>query len=133
MKLAHVASFKCNILQIKHLKPEDGTVGYGRYGHIAPEGTVIATIPVGYADGIDRHLGRGNCSFSLNGHRVPTIGNICMDMCMLDITGVDAKVGDTVTIFGEDPTATELAGILDTIPYEIFTSVPRRIERIVIR
>lgn len=133
VKLAHVASFKCNILQIKHLKPEDGTVGYGRYGHIAPEGTVIATIPVGYADGIDRHLGRGNCSFSLNGHRVPTIGNICMDMCMLDITGVEAKVGDTVTIFGEDPTATELAGILDTIPYEIFTSVPRRIERVVIR
>ena len=131
-RLAHVASFKCNILQIKHLKPEDGTIGYGRYGHIAPEGTVIATIPVGYADGIDRHLGRGNCSFSLNGHRVPTIGNICMDMCMLDITGVDAKVGDTVTIFGEDPTATELAGILDTIPYEIFTSVPRRIERVVI-
>ena len=129
-RLAHVASFKCNILQIKHLKPEDGTIGYGRYGHIAPEGTVIATIPVGYADGIDRHLGRGNCSFSLNGHRVPTIGNICMDMCMLDITGVEAKVGDT--IFGEDPTATELAGILDTIPYEIFTSVPRRIERIVI-
>ena len=133
VKLAHVASFKCNILQIKHLKPEDGTIGYGRYGHIAPEGTVIATIPVGYADGIDRHLGRGNCSFSLNGHRVPTIGNICMDMCMLDITGVEAKVGDTVTIFGEDPTATELAGILDTIPYEIFTSVPRRIERVVIR
>lgn len=131
-KLAHVASFKCNILQIKHLKPEDGTIGYGRYGHIAPDGTVIATIPVGYADGIDRHLGRGNCSFSLNGHRVPTIGNICMDMCMLDITGVEAKVGDTVTIFGEDPTATELAGILDTIPYEIFTSVPRRIERVVI-
>ena len=134
-KLAHVASFKCNILQIKHLKPEDGTIGYGRYGHIAPDGTIIATIPVGYADGIDRHLGRGNCSFSLNGHRVPTIGNICMDMCMLDITGVEAKVGDTVTIFGEDPTATEateLAGILDTIPYEIFTSVPRRIERVVI-
>ena len=133
VKLAHVASFKCNILQIKHLTPEDGTIGYGRYGHIAPEGTVIATIPVGYADGIDRHLGIGNCSFSLNGHRVPTIGNICMDMCMLDITGVEAEVGDTVTIFGEDPTASELAGILGTIPYEIFTSVPRRIERIVIQ
>lgn len=131
VKLSQVASFKCKILQIKHLKPEDGTIGYGRYGKIAPEGTVIATIPVGYADGIDRHLGRGHCSFSLNGHRVPTIGNICMDMCMLDITGVEAKVGDTVTIFGSDPTASELASILDTIPYEIFTSVPRRIERII--
>ena len=133
VKLAPVASLKCKILQIKTLKPEDGTIGYGRYGHIAPEGTVIATIPVGYADGIDRHLGRGNASFSLNGHRVPTIGNICMDMCMLDITGVDAKVGDTVTIFGADPTVNELADILGTIPYEILTSVPRRIERIVVR
>lgn len=133
VKLAPVASFKCKILQIKHLKPEDGTIGYGRYGRISQEGTVIATIPVGYADGIDRHLGRGKCSFSLNGRRVPTIGNICMDMCMLDVTGVDASVGDTVTIFGEDPTATELADILGTIPYEIFTSVPRRIERIVVK
>lgn len=133
VRLAPVASFKCNILQIKHLKPEDGTIGYGRRGQISPEGTVIATIPVGYADGIDRHLGNGNCSFSLNGHRVPTIGNICMDMCMLDITGVPAEVGDTVTVFGEDPTASELAGILGTIPYEIFTSIPRRIDRIVTR
>jgi len=132
-KLAPVASFKCKILQIKHLRAEDGTIGYGRMGHISPNGTVIATIPVGYADGIDRRLGNGNCSFMLNGLRVPTIGNICMDMCMLDITGVDARVGDTVTIFGEDPTASELAGILGTIPYEIFTSVPRRIDRVVIR
>ena len=68
----------------------------------------------------------------LNGKRVPTIGNICMDMCMLDVTGVDAKAGDTVTIFGEEPTISELAGILDTIPYEILTSVPRRIERVVL-
>ena len=133
VRLSPVASLKCKILQIKHLRPEDGTIGYGRYGHIAPGGTTIATIPVGYADGIDRHLGRGAASFSLNGHRVPTIGNICMDMCMLDITGVDAQVGDTVTIFGEDPTASELAGILGTIPYEILTSVPRRIDRVVVR
>lgn len=130
--LAPVASFKCKILQIKNLKPEDGTIGYGRNGQIAPEGTTIATIPVGYADGIDRHLGRGNCSFLLNGRRVPTIGNICMDMCMLDITGVPAQVGDTVTIFGKEPTISELADILGTIPYEILTSVPRRIERVVI-
>lgn len=133
VRLAPVASLKCKILQIKHLKPEDGTIGYGRYGHIATGGTTIATIPVGYADGIDRHLGRGKASFSVNGHRVPTIGNICMDMCMLDITGIEAKVGDTVTIFGEDPTVTEIADILGTIPYEIMTSIPRRIERIVVR
>ena len=133
VELTPVASLKVKILQIKELKPSDGTIGYGRHGKISPEGTRIATIPVGYADGINRHLGRGNASFCLNGHRVPTIGNICMDMCMLDITGVDAKVGDTVTIFGSDPTVGELAGILGTIPYEILTSVPRRIERIIIR
>ena len=127
-----VASFKCRILQIKTLKHEDGTIGYGRHGKIAEEGTVIATIPVGYADGLDRHLSCGKGKFMLNGHKVPTIGNICMDMTMLDITGIDAKVGDTVTIFGEDPTISELASILDTIPYEIITSVPRRIKRIIV-
>ncbi len=130
-RLDPVASLKCKILQIKQLGPED-TVGYGRWGH-AKEGTVIATIPVGYADGIDRHLGRGAASFSVNGHRAPTIGNICMDMCMLDVTGIPAAPGDTVTVFGEDPHVEELAGILGTIPYEILVSVPRRIHRLVIR
>lgn len=133
VRLSPVASFKCKILQIKTLMPGDGTIGYGRHGKIAPEGTVIATIPVGYADGLDRHLSRGAASFSLNGRRVPTIGNICMDMTMLDITGVDAKVGDTVTIFGSDPTISEFASILGTIPYEILTSVPRRIERVIVK
>lgn len=130
--LATVASFKCKVLQIKTLKPSDGTVGYGRHGRISPDGTVVATIPVGYADGLDRHLSCGKGSFVVNGHRVPTIGNICMDMTMLDVTGINVKVGDTVTIFGESPTITELADILGTIPYEILTSVPRRIERIII-
>ena len=133
VRLSPVASFKCKVLQVKTLMPGDGTIGYGRHGKIAPEGTVIATIPVGYADGLDRHLSRGNASFSMNGHKVPTIGNICMDMTMLDVTGVDVKVGDTVTIFGDDPTVSELAAILDTIPYEVLTSVPRRIERIIVR
>ena len=131
--LSPAASFKCKVLQIKSLSPTDGTIGYGRHGKISPEGTIIATIPVGYADGVDRHLSRGNASFMLNGHRVPTIGNVCMDMSMLDITGVEAKVGDTVTIFGENPTISELAEILGTIPYEILTSVPRRIKRIIVK
>lgn len=132
-RLSPVASFKCKVLQVKTLKPGDGTIGYGRRGKISPEGTVIATIPVGYADGVDRHLSCGKGYFTINGHRVPTIGNICMDMCMLDVTGLDVKVGDTVTIFGEDPSITDLADVLGTIPYEILTSVPRRIERVVIR
>lgn len=133
VKLKPVASLKVKVLQIKRLSPGDGTIGYGRHGKVAPEGTVIATIPAGYADGLDRHLGCGRASFSVGGRRAKTIGNICMDMCMIDVTGLDVKVGDTVTIFGEDPTITELAGILDTIPYEIFTSVPRRIGRVVVR
>ena len=131
VKLAPVASLKVKVLQVKHLS--EGTIGYGRHGKVAPGGTTTATIPVGYADGVDRHLGRGAASFSVCGHRAPTIGNICMDMCMLDVTGLDVKVGDTVTIFGADPTISELAGILGTIPYEILTSVPRRIERIIVK
>lgn len=131
--LKPVASLKVKVLQIKRLQPGDGTIGYGRHGIVAPEGSTIATIPCGYADGLDRHLGCGRASFSIGGHRTPTIGNICMDMCMLDVTGLDVKPGDTVTIFGEDPTVEELASILDTIPYEILTSVPRRIERIIVR
>ena len=128
-----VASLRVKVLQVKKLAPEDGAIGYGRHGHIAPEGTEIATIPVGYADGIDRRLGCGAASFSVKGHRAPTIGNICMDMCMLDVTGLGVEVGDTVTIFGKDPSVSELAEILGTIPYEILTSVPRRIERILVR
>ncbi len=133
VKLKPVASLKVKVLQVKQLSGTDQTIGYGRHGKVAPEGTVTATIPAGYADGLDRHLGCGRASFSVGGRRVPTIGNICMDMCMLDVTGTDVKVGDTVTIFGEDPTVEEIAGILGTIPYEILTSVPRRIERIIVR
>ena len=133
VRLKPVASLKCKVLQVKHLGPADGDVGYGRFGHIVSEGTTIATIPVGYADGIDRRLGRGAASFSARGKRVPTIGNICMDMCMLDVTGVDVQVGDTVTVFGDDPTVSEIAGILGTIPYEVMTSIPRRIDRVIVR
>lgn len=133
IKLPPVASFKVKILQIKELDRKDGSIGYGRKGKISETGTKIATIPVGYADGVDRHLSNGRGSFMLNGHLVPTIGNICMDMCMLDITGVDAEVGDTVTIFGENPTVEQLAQTLGTIPYEILTSVPRRIERVIVK
>ena len=101
------------------------------------ENTFEIVVPSGTSgfawQGIDRHLGCGRASFSLNGHRVSTIGNICMDMCMLDVTGTNAKPGDTVTIFGEDPTVSELADILGTIPYEIMTSIPRRIDREIIK
>lgn len=130
--LKPVASLKVEVLQVKDLAYGDGEIGYGRHGKIAPGGTRIATIRIGYADGINRHLGQGKASFLVNGKRARTIGNICMDACMLDVTGIDVKPGDEVTIFGEDPTISELAGILDTIPYEIITSVPRRIPRVVV-
>lgn len=131
VQLEPVASLKVKVLQVKKLVRGD-TVGYGRKGKVLLPGTETATIPVGYADGIDRHLGCGAASFNVNGHRAPTIGNICMDMCMLDVTGLGVKAGDTVTIFGKDPTISELARILGTIPYEILTSVPHRIERIIV-
>lgn len=130
--LRPVASLKVEVLQVKELKEGDGEIGYGRHGKIAPGGTKIATIRIGYADGINRHLGQGKASFLVNGHRAATIGNICMDACMLDVTGIDVKAGDEVTIFGENPSVSELAGILDTIPYEIITSVPRRIPRVIV-
>ncbi len=133
VRLAPVAHFKCKIIQLKTLSLQDGTIGYGRKGLIATDGTVVATVPVGYADGISRALSCGKGYFSIKGHKVPIIGNVCMDMCMLDVTDVDVKVGDTVTIFGEDPTISDWAECLGTIPYEILTSVPRRIKRVVLK
>ena len=129
-KLKPVGYLEAPVIHIRNVT--EGTVGYGRHGKLDGHPKVIATIPLGYADGVNRHLGRGEASFMLNGVRVPTIGNICMDALMLDITGVDAKVGDTVTVFGDNPTATELARILKTISYEIFTSVAARVRRVVI-
>ncbi len=127
-----VASLKAKIIQIKELDSADGTVGYSRKGAIEGHRTV-ATVPLGYADGIDRKFGCGNACFSVNGHQVPTIGNICMDVMMLDITGIDAKEGDMVTIFGEDPRVEELAAKLGTIPYEIVTTINRRVLRLIVK
>lgn len=127
------AFFKCPIIQIKELKPGDGTIGYGCHGIIGDKPIKTATLPIGYADGINRHLGRGNISFQINGKMAPTIGNICMDMCMIDITGIDAKVGDIVTIFGEKPSASDIAKVLGTISYEVFTSVSERTRKVTIK
>ena len=131
-RLKPAAFYRCPILQIKDLLPEDGTIGYGRHGILHTGITRSATLCVGYADGINRHLGCGHASFEVNGRLAPTIGNICMDMCMIDVTGIDCQEGDMVTIFGEKPSAGDLAKVLDTIPYEIFTSVPRRVNRVIV-
>lgn len=128
--LLPVATLDAPIVHIKEVS--EGTVGYGRWGELNGKIKTIASIPLGYADGIDRHLGRGKASFMINGKMAPTIGNICMDMFMMDITGIDAKCGDRVTIFGERPTADDLADTLTTISYEILTSVSQRVQRVIV-
>lgn len=128
-RLKPTAFLKTPVLQVKTVQPGE-TVGYSRAGKVTRPNTRIATLAIGYADGVNRHLSNGKASFSVNGHRAPTIGNICMDMCMLDVTGIDVKPGDMVTVFGDDPTIFELADILETIPYEILTSVAYRVPRV---
>ncbi len=127
-KLQSVSTLKTHVIQVKHLKEGD-TVGYNRKGIITKPST-IATIPIGYADGLDRKLGNGNGQFLLNGKFVSTIGNICMDTCMIDATNIEVVEGDEVIIFGKNPTIFDLAKKIGTIPYEILTSVSRRVKRI---
>ena len=130
--LRPVSALHTVIISVKHW-PAGTTIGYNRNGLLKRD-SVIATIPVGYADGIDRHLGNGHASFMVNGHRCPTVGNICMDICMIDVTDCpDVKPGNRVEIFGSNVTAVELAEILDTIPYEILTSVSQRVKRVYFR
>lgn len=126
--LTPVSSFKTYIASLRKVKARE-TIGYGRKG-MAERDSVIAVVPVGYADGLNRHLSNGAGEMLVRGTRVPIIGNICMDTCMLDITGTDAKVGDEVEIFGKDILVTEVAEKLDTIPYEVLTSVAQRVKRI---
>lgn len=129
--LRNVCTLKTTILQIKHIKAGE-TVGYGRKGHFDKDAT-IATIRIGYADGMSRQFGNGVGSVFVNGHMVPVVGNICMDLTMIDVTGVEVKEGDSVAIFGENPSVKELAKKIDTIPYEILTSISNRVKRIYYR
>ncbi|NBC83781.1 MAG: alanine racemase, partial [Bacteroidetes bacterium] len=123
-----ISRLKTHISQIKNVKSTE-TVGYSRNGKVKKD-SVIAILPIGYADGIHRQLGNGIGQFWLNGHRVKTVGNICMDMCMIDITGIEAQEGDEVVIFGPENPITRLAGQMDTIPYEILTSISSRVKKV---
>lgn len=123
-----VSSLKSVIISIREW-PAGTTIGYNRRG-VLTRNSRIATIPVGYADGYSRHLGNGNATMLVNGHRCPTVGNICMDLCMIDVTDVDCHEGDRVEIFGPNMLPEEIARTLDTIPYEILTSVSTRVKRI---
>lgn len=126
--LAPVSSFKTYVSSIREVKA-DQTVGYGRKGVLVRD-TRIAVVPVGYADGLNRHLSKGIGEMMLNGVRVPVVGNICMDTCMLDVTDVDVCVGDEVEIFGKHIPVMELSEKLDTIPYEVLTGVAHRVKRV---
>lgn len=127
-RINNVTTLRTTILQIRDVAA--GTsVGYSRRT-IVDRPSRIAAIPIGYADGLDRHLGNRNGYALVNGQRAPYVGNICMDVCMLDVTGIDCREGDSVEIFGDELPVTVLSDILGTIPYEVLTSVSERVKRI---
>lgn len=126
--LRNVCTLKTTILQIKHIRAGE-TVGYGRKGSFDHD-AVIATIRIGYADGISRQFGNGVGSVLVNGHMAPVVGNICMDLTMIDVTNIDVKEGDSVIIFGKDPSVIDLANKINTIPYEILTSISNRVKHV---
>ncbi len=128
--LRHISTLRTRIVQIKELDASQ-TVGYGRAGHLRRMSRV-ATIPIGYADGLNRHLGEGAWSVSVKGERVPIVGRICMDTCMIDVTGIEAQEGDPVFIFSPLPhnTVEDMARVLGTISYEIMTGISGRVKRI---
>jgi len=128
VNLKQVCALKTVILQIKTVKSGE-TVGYGRKGIINTDKR-IAIIPIGYADGFDRKLGNGVGEVLVNGQRAKVIGNVCMDLVIIDVTNIEAKEGDAVEIFGDHLTISEVADWLKTIPYEVLTSVSRRVKRV---
>lgn len=126
-----VSSLKTVVITVRDREAGE-TIGYGRKG-VLKRRSRIATIPIGYADGMNRHFGNGAISVTVNGEEAPTIGNICMDACMIDVTGIDCKEGDTVEIFSPRTGVNHLAEVLGTIPYEILTSVSPRVKRVYYR
>ena len=124
----NVSTLKSVILQIRDVPAED-TVGYSRRG-VLKRPSRLAAVPIGYADGLDRHLGCGKAYCLVNGKEAPYVGNICMDVCMIDVTGIDCKVGDEVEIFGNHLAVSRLSDVLGTIPYEVLTSVSERVARV---
>lgn len=127
--IQNVATLKTVILQIKELKQGE-TIGYNRKGVLLRD-SKVAAIPIGYADGLDRAFGGGNGYALVRGQKAPFLGNICMDVCMIDVTDIeDVSENDTVTIFGNDLTISELAEKTKTIPYEILTGVSARVKRV---
>jgi alanine racemase len=126
--LQPVATLKTVISQVRKV-PAGQSIGYGRKG-LATNDMVVATIAVGYADGFSRAFSRGVGIVLVNGNRAPVVGNVCMDMTMIDVTGIEANEGDEVIIFGKDLPIGEVAERIKTIPYEILTSTSERVKRV---
>ena len=129
-QLRSIGTLKTEISQIRKLRKGDA-VGYGRR-EIMDKNRTIATIAIGYADGFFRSFGNKTVSVWVNGSLAPVIGNVCMDMTMIDITGIEAREGDTVIIFGDEQPLKTLADAVHTIPYEILTNISERVKRIYI-
>ena len=129
--LENVGTLKSIISQVRTI-PAGDSVGYGRR-FMAEKSTKIATIPIGYADGISRLWGNEVGYVVIKNQKASIVGSVCMDMLMVNVTEIDCKEGDSVIIFGESPTVTEIANALKTIPYEILTSISQRVKRVFFR
>ena len=130
--LEEVCTLKTKILQLRRVAKED-TIGYSRKGTLTRD-SLIGAIPIGYADGLNRKLGNRAWKVLVNGVYAPIVGNVCMDVCMIDLTDVpNVKEGDTVTIFGKGNSIQNMADLLGTISYEILSTVSRRVKRVYFR
>jgi alanine racemase len=127
-QLQMVATLKTTVSQIKQVKAGE-TIGYSRKG-VATRDMVIGTVGIGYADGLNRRLGNGKGKMLVLGEFAPIVGNICMDMTMIDLTGIPAIEGTEVVVFGQDYTILELAQQMETIPYEVLTGISERVKRV---
>ena len=126
--LSTVSTLKTTILQLRHV-PKEETVGYSRKGVLTRD-SIIAAIPIGYADGLNRRLGNRHCYCLVNGQKAEYVGNICMDVALIDVTDIPCQEGDTVEIFGKELPVTVLSDVLQTIPYEVLTGVSNRVKRV---
>jgi len=127
-ELKPVATLKTIISQLHKIEPHE-SVGYNR-AYTSESHRTTATLPIGHADGIGRQYGNGKAFVNVKGQLAPIIGNVCMDMIMVDVTNIDCKEGDEVTIFGENPTAEEFASYANTISYELITGISQRVKRL---
>jgi alanine racemase len=127
-KLHNVSTLRSALVQIRNIKKGE-SVGYNR-AFVAEKDMDVGTVSVGYADGLMRNLGNGKLSLLIEGHEAPIIGDICMDMCMVNLSGIDAKEGDDVIIFGEFNPVNKLAEAAGTIPYEILSRISQRVKRV---